>query len=212
MVEMITSCKLNVAIYCRVSTDKQDAATQLRDIYTIAPQDAEVIYERQSAWKDSLKVRPEFKALKERIIKGTISQLYVWDFDRLYRNRKAAIAFLQLCDYHNCKIYSYRQKWFKEMDKIPPPWDEMIRRLVFEILAWIAEEESEKLSDRVKKTVVRKGGVTKSYKGKKWGRPEVKINMELVDELRTQGKSIREIAKIMKVSRDKIHRVIKSMT
>lgn len=204
---------MRAALYARVSTKEQDAATQLADIIASYPEakDAEVIIEEQSAWKDHLKVRPKFKALKEKINKRGYTALYVWDLDRLYRKQKAAVSFLQFCDFYGCRVYSHRQKFLNEFEGIPEPWGSMVKDIIVKVLAWVAEDESNKRSDRVKKAVVR-GDITTSYKGNKWGRPETVLDLDRVKELAAAGKSCRGIAKELGVSKTKVAGVLKSLT
>jgi DNA invertase Pin-like site-specific DNA recombinase len=202
---------LRAALYVRVSTEEQDTNTQLAQVREIAPPDVVVFTEHQSAFKDSLKVRPIFSDLKARIIKGEFKALYVWDFDRLFRNRVQAIAFMELCQHYGCTVYSYRQRWFQQLDQTPAPWNEILRRFIFEVLAWVAEDESEQKSRRVKKAVVR-GEVTTSYKGNKWGRPGVVLDLDRVRELSAAGMSCRGIARELGVSKTKVADVLKSLT
>jgi DNA invertase Pin-like site-specific DNA recombinase len=204
--------EMKVALYIRVSTDEQDTDTQLAQVREIAPEDAVVFSEKQSAWKDNVKARPVFTELKERIVHGEFSALYVWDFDRLHRRRVDAIAFMQLCEHYGCKVYSYRQRWFQEIDKTPAPWNGILRRFLFEILAWVAEEESSRKSDRIKKAVVRKDGLTQSYRGEKWGRPKLNIDEKRIMALRSAGSSIRYIAKDLGVSRGLVHKTLTKMS
>jgi DNA invertase Pin-like site-specific DNA recombinase len=205
---------MRAALYARVSTKEQDAATQLSDITTSYPEakSADVVIEEQSAWKDHLKVRPKFKVLKEKISKREYAALYIWDLDRLYRNQKAAVSFLQYCDFYGCRVYSHRQKFLNDFEGIPEPWGTMVKDMLVKVLAWVAEDESNRRSDRIKKAVVREGGVTLSYKGGKWGRPEVVLDLDRVRELTAAGKSCRGIARELGVSKTKVAGVLKLLT
>jgi DNA invertase Pin-like site-specific DNA recombinase len=84
------------------------------------------------------------------------------------------------------------------------------------IMGWIAEEESTKKSDRVKKAVVKNGNVTMSYKGNKWGRKATstqKINK--IKEILESTKcaiSISEIAKLVGVSRATLYNLVSKNT
>jgi len=205
---------MNAAIYIRVSTKEQNATTQLKDILASYPaaKAADIITEKQSAWKDHLKVRPKFKALKTEISKNKYSALYVWDLDRLYRNQTAAVSFLQFCDFYNCQVYSHRQKFLNEFEGIPEPWGSMVKDIIIKLLAWVAEDESNKRSDRIQKSIVRKDGVTTSYKGNKWGRPTLDIDNVKILYLHNQGYSIRSIAAELDINRGKVYSVIKTLS
>jgi len=63
-------------------------------------------------------------------------------------------------------------------------------------MGWLAEEESNKKSERTKNAVRREKGILSSYKGNNWGRKP--LNQEVINEilrLRKEGKSITEISK-----------------
>ena len=172
--------------YLRTSTEEQNPQNQLKDCISISEEDSEVFEEKQSAFKD--KDRPIFEALKKKIKQKQITDFYVWDWDRIYRNQKKLVEFFKFCELYDCKIHSYNQKYFEDFYKIPKPFDEIVSNLVLNLMGWLAEEESKKKSDRVKIAF-------KNHKGKKWGRKAIpeKIKQEIL-EARKQGMSIREIA------------------
>ena len=79
---------------------------------------------------------------------------------------------------------------------MPEPFNEMMKDLMLQVVSWIAEEESIKKSQRVKIAVRRDGGITKSYKGNKWGRKSLSPNViNQIKELRFKGNSITQITK-----------------
>ena len=183
-------------IYIRTSTLEQSPELQLKDISTITPLDDGMIYKEQlSAWCENVK-RVVFEDILKLIKKHKASDLYVWDLDRIYRNRKRLQEFFILCKSYNCKIHSYRQKWLEDINSIPEPFNEIVNDLLISVFGWIAEEESNKKSERIKLAVRKKTGKkTKSYKGKKWGRRALpKQTVDKVMELHEQGFSIRKIA------------------
>lgn len=200
-------------VYIRVSTDAgdQEAKNQLRDIEVLSGPDYTLFEELQSAWKD--KDRPIFDSIKARISKGQVKDLYVWDLDRLYRRRESIVEFLRFCKVYKCNVHSFRQNWLEEIYKIPNPWNEIISDLLHQVMGWMAEEESNKKSERVKMAIRKTGNQTLSYKGNKWGRkaiPEEKV-LRII-ELLSQKKSMREIALELKLSKSAVHKYIqKSM-
>jgi len=188
------------AIYIRTSTKEQTPELQLKDIASmVAIKDIPIYTDKQSAWQDH-KERTDFNKLKKLITSNRIKDLYVWDLDRIYRDRKKLISFLELCKVYKCKIHSFRQSFLKDINNIPNPWNEIVFDLLINVLGWIAEEESSKKSMRIKNAVVKKeGSQTKSYKGNAWGRKGyTKQTITKVMELYKQGKSIREISKSVK--------------
>ncbi len=180
--------------YIRTSTESQSPLLQLRDIYTIAPANISEYVEQLSAWKENVK-RPVFEQLLSEIKAGKIASIYVWDWDRIYRNRIRLKEFLQLCQVYGVTLHSFRQNWFEQFHQIPRPFNEIVMDMVVNLIGWIGEEESEKKSHRVKMAVKKTAKGTFSSYGKKWGRkgfPAQTINRVL--ELHRQGASIRKIA------------------
>ncbi len=185
------------AVYIRTSTKEQTPELQLRDIKTIVNEPFKTFKDKQSAFLDH-KQRPDFDLLKDEIKKGNVSELYVWDWDRLFRNRKKFLEFFKFCDLYKCKIHSFRQLYFEDFYKIPAPFDEIVTNLVLNLLGHNAEEESRKKGERVKLAVIKKEGKkTKSHNGKVWGRKSMneKVKKDIV-ELRNQkpSMSLQEIA------------------
>jgi len=78
------------AIYIRVSTEEQNPENQLKDCLSIAGNESKVFEEQLSAFKD--KERPVFKYIEDEIKRGKITELYCWDWDRLFRNRKKLVV------------------------------------------------------------------------------------------------------------------------
>lgn len=190
---------MRCGIYNRVSTTDQNPELQLKECKSISQEewgDPIIIQDKSSAWKDNQN-REGFEKIKSLIRNKQINHLIVWDFDRLFRNRKKLISFFKFCKVYKCQVHSFRQRWMDELNKIPEPFDEIMHSLMLQILGWIAEEESTRKSERVKLAVVRKEGQpTRSFNGKKWGRKALTKNtINLVLSLNRQGLSMRQIAK-----------------
>jgi len=181
------------AIYIRTSTEEQEPENQIKDIELISGKDYLLFKDKQSAWKDNLD-REQFTNLKKDIQLKKISELYVWDLDRIFRNRKKLIEFFELCKLYKCKIHSYRQQWLEQLNNIPEPFNEIMHSLMVQIMGWLAEEESNKKSERIKVSIRRNQGITSSYKGNKWGRKALKIEDAIIKAF-NEGKSFREIIK-----------------
>jgi len=186
-------------IYLRTSTEEQNPENQKRDCIALAKKlnlkDYEVLEEKQSAFKDNVK-REIFDSIKQAVNKKEIKNLIVWDLDRLFRNRKKLIQFFEFCKIYNCKIYSFRQEWLESLNNIQEPFNEIMFNLMLQIMGWLAEDESKKKSERVKSAVRTDKGVTRSYRGNKWGRKTI-ITKKLIEDcrkLKQQGLSIRKIA------------------
>lgn len=208
--------------YIRTSTKEQEPELQMADIKKLCMADELVFYkEKLSAWKENVK-RPVFAEIVSLIKAGRVKNLYVWDLDRIFRNRLRLKEFFLLCKIHNTKIHSANQAWLSEINSIPPPFNDMVFDLLINLFGWIGEEESCKKSNRIKNAVVKKENCsTVSYKGNKWGRqsfPKQTINRVL--DLAKTGLSIREIASQItvfdknrnekKISKSAVHKILAS--
>lgn len=213
-------------IYIRTSTEDQNPENQLKDIYSIIPESIskeqiEVFKDKQSAFKDNIE-RDDFNKIKSLIKKNEVSDLYVWDWDRIYRNRIKLKEFFALCKMYKVKIHSFRQSWYEDLNKIPMPFNEIMIDLMLNLMGWLAEDESKKKSERIKASIRQKKGKTISHRGKKWGRKGLpKQTKEKIKELHKQGFSIRSIASQVKttdknhnmkpISKSVVHKVLKDV-
>jgi len=199
-------------IYLRTSTEEQNPENQLRNCKSLVDEDFELVEEKQSAFKD--KDRPKFEYIKSKIKKGNCKTLICWDWDRLFRNQKKLVEFFKFCELYKCKIHSYNQRYFDDFYKIPPPFDEIVSNLVLNLMGWLAEDESKKKSNRVKLAVRNKNGVTKSYKGNKWGRKS--LSTQKLNKLKEYHKqnpkaTIRKIALDIELSRSVVHKYLQQI-
>src|SRR3989344_6751108 len=187
-------------IYLRTSTEEQNPQNQLEACEQLTQKlslkDYDVFEDKVSGWKEL--ERKNFNEIKKAIEKAQVKYLICWDLDRLYRNRKKLIEFFELCKIYNCKIYSVRQDWLESINRIQEPFNEIMHSLMLQIMGWLAEEESNKKSERVK-LAIKKNTLGKTYSkfGNKWGRKAINSNRlkNKVIELRQQGLSFRNILK-----------------
>jgi DNA invertase Pin-like site-specific DNA recombinase len=197
---------LKVAIYARVSTKDQSEAEQIPSIkkgFDLSD-DVLVFREEVSAWSiDKEEKRFELKRLVSAIKAGSLDKLYIWDLDRLYRNRKKTREFFELCSFYNVEIFSLNQKWLNDFQKLKDQFPdnfkfliENISSLLLDVYSQTAEDESLKKSERVRLKVQKcPDGVTRSVNGKKWGRRSLspRIIKEVL-QFNSEGRSIRWIA------------------
>lgn len=204
--------------YIRCSSSEQEPELQIKDIDLICNQPHEIFKENLSAYAENV-VRPVFNSLIKLIKQKKITDLYVWDLDRIYRNRKRLQEFFILCKAYDCKIHSYRQHWLEDINSIPAPFDEIVMDLLINITGWMGQDESQKKSERVLMAVRRKEKGTFSYKGNKWGRKSFpKQTIDRVLEFHRNGNSIRKISELVKVydknnnerqiSKSAVHKII----
>ena len=198
------------AIYIRTSTEEQNPENQVESCKSMSDGEFTIYRDQQSAWKEE-KERENFEILKKGIKAGKYQNLYVWDLDRIYRDRKKLIGFFAFCKMYNCKIHSFRQRWLEDLNKMPPPFDEIVHNLMLQIMGWLAEEESQKKSDRVKLAMRRKNGVLYSYKGAKWGKKGLSAQKKnLIAKLYQNNKniSLRALSKELGISVGAAHKYL----
>lgn len=181
---------MKVCIYARVSSDKQEEKNQVPDCLAFCKEhgwkDPEIIQEKISAFKN-----PDRDSLKKL---EKYDHVVVWAFDRLQRNRKKFMELMRYYSMRGTKIHSVNEVWIEEIHKIPSPWNDIMVELLLHILGWMAEEESKKKSERVRKSMVKAPGkLTKSFRGKKWGRKIKKVDMKRLQSCLKAG-SLRKIA------------------
>ena len=195
-------------IYIRTSTEDQEPANQIKSCEELFKEEYELFQDKQSAYKDN-KDREGFETAKKLIKSGKIKRFIVWDWDRIYRNQKRLVEFFKLCEVYKCQIHSVNQKYFDDFYKIPAPFDEIVSNLVLNLMGWLAEDESRKKSARVKLAVRKHKGITKSYKGNKWGRKPLHTNkINRIIKLREEGLSYRKIAEAENISIGKISQIL----
>jgi DNA invertase Pin-like site-specific DNA recombinase len=206
-------------IYLRASTAEQEPEIQLPSVLTLLTKEKyELFIEKDTAWVENVK-RPEFEKILNLIKKGKVTDLYVFDLDRLYRNYKKLKEFFTLCKVYNTKVHSFNQVWLEDINKIPFPFNEIVFEMLISFFGWIGEQESEKKGNRVRNAVVKAKNGTFSYKGNKWGRKGFPKQTETrVLELHTKGVSIRKIAEQVfvydknnngrKISKSAVHKIV----
>lgn len=182
------------AVYIRTSSDDQNPENQIADCKSMIEGEYEIYSDKQSAWKDN-KEREHFERLRKDIAAKKITDVYVWDWDRIYRNRLKLKAFFEYCKIYKCKIHSYRQKFYEQLNNLQEPFNEIMESVFLDLLGWLAEDESKKKSDRIRISVRKDTGVTLSYKGNKWGRKAIseEVKQKVID-LHLQGKTLTQIS------------------
>ncbi len=205
--------------YIRTSTIEQTPELQIADIKTLLSTEPDLILQEQvSAFKNNL-IRPMFEELKKLIRNRTVASVYVWHLDRIFRNRKKLVEFLSFCKNYQVQVFSYNQKWLNAIQEISPPFNEIMYDLMLQIIGFMAEDESQTKSKRVKMAVRRTSAGTVSYKGNRWGRKGLtKQTLEKVITLFQSGISIRNIASAVKIydsnnnarniSKSAVHKII----
>ena len=187
-----------VAIYARVSTVNhgQDVSMQTRELrqfaeargWTVA---GEYIDAGVSGAKDS---RPELNRLMADAHKRRFDVVCVWRFDRFARSVSHLLRALETFKALGIDFVSYSE----QMDTSTPAG-----KMVFTVLGAVAELERSLIVERV-----RAGLRNARAKGKTLGRPRMGVDAAKIGRLRQQGRSIREIADELGMSRSLVHKTL----
>ncbi len=189
-----------VALYCRVSTADQSADSQLLDLRRFAHDRgwtvfAEFIDEGVSGTKDS---RPALNRLMEGARKRRFDSVLVWRFDRFARSTKHLVYALEEFKALGIDFVSYQEN----IDTGSP-----LGAAIFAICAAMAQLERDIIAERVK------AGLRRAReRGKALGRPAVEADMERLSRMHREGKSLRQMARILKLSKSTVARMVRQVS
>src|SRR6476646_6585685 len=179
-----------VAIYARVSTTNhgQDVSMQTRELRQFAEARGwnivgEYVDAGVSGAKDS---RPELNRLMADAHKRRFVVVCVWRFDRFARSVSHLLRALETFKALGVDFVSYSE----QMDTSTPAG-----KMVFTVLGAVAELERSLIVERV-----RAGLRNARAKGKRLGRPRVRVDMARIAALRSQGRSWPQIARELGIS------------
>jgi DNA invertase Pin-like site-specific DNA recombinase len=190
-----------IAIYYRVSTDKQDIASQkysveryLEELKT-PPQKMEVFEELGMSGKDHK--RPEFRRLMQGCMKGKFDTIVVYKLDRFSRDASMAIRTLLELDEFGVGFVSVTQP------VLNLGHDNPFRRTLLAAFAELAEIERETIVARVKS-----GLAAAKKRGVRLGAPP-KYNEDTIRKvkaLREDGNSFGQIADLLDIPKGSVYR------
>lgn len=164
---------MKTAIYVRVSTDEQETINQFPELVKLAGDlkatfsNEDVFSENESAWKAGH--QSERKRLLSLIRSGRrkYDYLLIWSLDRLSREGPVmTMGLITELEKYGCQVISVKERSFTDLPR-------GVRELMIMLMAWIAEQESIRRSERTLAGLerVRKFG---SKSGKPIGRPKGK--------------------------------------
>ena len=187
-----------MAIYARVSTINhgQDVSLQTRELEQFGQARGWQLIDAYidagvSGAKDS---RPELNRLMADAHKRRFDVVAVWRFDRFARSVSHLLRALETFNALGIAFVSLSE----QMDTITPTG-----KMVFTVLGAVAELERSLIAERV-----RAGLQNARAKGKKLGRPRVVVDATQITRLRSQGRSVREIAEELGYSRSLVHKTL----
>jgi DNA invertase Pin-like site-specific DNA recombinase len=144
-----------------------------------------------SGAKDS---RPELNRLMVDAHKRRFDVVCVWRFDRFARSVSHLLRALETFKALGIDFVSYSE----QMDTSTPAG-----KMVFTVLGAVAELERSLIVERV-----RAGLRNARANGKRLGRPCVAVDATRIGHLRTQGRTVREIAVELGYSRSLVHKTL----
>ena len=186
-----------IAVYARVSTTDQSTESQLLDLRRYTRERGwnifkEYVDEGVSGTKDS---RPALNELMNDAKKRRFDVVLVWRFDRFARSTKHLILALEEFKNLGVDFVSYQEN----IDTSSP-----LGSAIFTIISAVAQLERDIIAERVK------AGLRRAREnGKKLGRPRVGVNPKRISELRSQGLSLRAIARQTGISRTTVSEILR---
>lgn len=196
-----------IAIYYRVSTDRQDLDSQRQAVEKWlaqqgpAKQPKKIRVYQDEGISGSTTQRPAYQELLRDAAAGKFDTLIVYRLDRFSRNASEAIKTLLNLDEQGVGFISVTQPVLNLGHENP------FRRTMLAAFAEIAEIERQTIVTRVKA-----GLEAAKARGVKLGAP-IKASDQLRQSVlahRAQGKSLRAIAKELKVSYGLVQKIVQS--
>ncbi len=189
--------QVRAAIYARVSTSDQSPQMQLEALREYAERRgfavvSEFVDHGVSGTKTS---RPQLDRLMDAARKRAVDVVCVFRFDRMARSCVHLLRVLEEFNALGVEFVSYSEN----LDTSTP-----MGQAMFTIMGALAQLERDVLVERSVE-----GQRRARARGKHVGRPRLEINPDRVTALRDQGKSQREIAAALGVSRKVVRRVLR---
>jgi len=190
---------MKVAVYARVSTEEkgQDVENQLNQLREYCSNKGYDIYSEytENITGTGKKRRLVFEKMMEDARKRKFDAVLVWSYDRFSRGGLKDIRHIINLNNLGVKFISYQESFLDTTSEMG--------ELLLPIFAWIAKQEAKKISERTKAGLARV-----RREGKIIGRPKKDTDLEKIVQLREEGKSLGEIAKVVGLSKETVRRRI----
>jgi len=184
-----------IAVYSRVSTEKQDAENQLQQLRNFAGQQGwNIVVEFVDVVTGGTSDRPQFQSMFESAERQEFDLLLFWSLDRL--SRQGVLETLQHLNRLTEAGVAYRSFTEQYLDSCG-----LFKDAIISIMATLAKQEKIRISERTKA-----GLAIARARGSQLGRRELELNETQLRSLAQQGKSSREIARQLNVSQRTIRR------
>ena len=189
----------SVAIYARVSTDKQKVEMQLAELREYVQRANWKIYREfiDNGYSGKNTARPALGEMMGEARRRKFDLVLVWKLDRLSRSLKDLITTLDELGHLGIDFISYDNK----IDTSSPTG-----KLVFQVIGAVAEFERNIILERVK------AGLRNAKRnGKRLGRPPISPRIiEKANQLRSEGLSYRQIGKKLGISEGMVRKGLKN--
>ena len=189
---------IRAALYARVSTSGhgQDVGLQLDELRQVAAQRGwtftEFVDEGVSGSKDR---RPALDRMMADARAGKLDVVAVWRFDRFARDTRHLLTAMEEFRALGVAFVSLRE----QIDTSTP-----MGKAMFTIISAIGELERDLIRERVVAGVQRAKAI-----GKHCGRPKVAMDLRPAIALLREGRGLKDVAAILKVSRATLRRRLK---
>jgi DNA invertase Pin-like site-specific DNA recombinase len=182
---------MNAAIYCRVSTNKQELDNQLHVLKAFAGKrgfKVRHIFCDVASGKRADRV--EFNKMMAAAAQRKFEVILVWALDRLSREGMSkTVNLIEHLNKIGIDVISYTEPYLDTTN-------ELAKNILLAVVSTLAKAEREKISDRTKAGLERL-----KRQGKKLGRPAIPEKVRIrIQQLIAQGKGTREIARAVRVS------------
>jgi DNA invertase Pin-like site-specific DNA recombinase len=185
-----------VALYARVSTADQRTDLQLDALRQLAGQRGwMVVGEHVDQGVSGARAkRPELDKLMAAVHRGELDLVAVWKFDRFARSMQHLVSALSDFRARNVEFVSVQDGCDTTT---------AAGRMVFGVIASLAEFERELIVERVKA-----GMAAAKRRGRRAGRPHTRVDVARARAMRAEGKPLREIAAVLGVGLGTLHRAL----
>lgn len=192
---------IKVALYARVSTDRQTTENQLQELRAVGERLGwEIVGEYIDQGISGAKgrdQRPAFDKLLKGAMRKEFDLIAAWSVDRLGRSLQDLVGFLGEIHSKGVNLYLHQQG----LDTTTPAGKAM-----FQMMGVFAEFERAMIQERVKSGLARA-----KADGKTLGRPKVDQGTELeVIQMRAEGTGIKAIAKRLGIGVGTVQRIVKA--
>lgn len=186
---------MKIAIYCRVSTDDQKADLQLDALRQYASARGLHVHKEYVDHISGAKIsRPALDELLADARRRRFDAVAVWKIDRLGRSVAHLLTILTELQTLGVAFISLQEA----IDTGTPAG-----KMVFTFLGAVAEFERAIIGERVKA-----GMQAAKRRGKHCGRPKTDVDLALARQMRSEGKSLRDVATCVGISHATLSRLL----